>query len=191
MVIFAISGGRNWIVSGPRNDWAALGLSGAELGLPGAPWPSAHCPACQSSSSVSATREGANRPRLCLWDKWLQRFRGVLRQLSPLPWEQVGLRRCRQPCPALTLPLSRAQSQRHTSILCPALILEGHRPTPTPCLHPCLLTGAPRWALALDPLPDHHALGWKDEGSTWHVVGSPQLLAAPLGAVSCCAPWQY
>lgn len=25
--------------------WAALGLSGDELGLPGAPWPSAHCPA--------------------------------------------------------------------------------------------------------------------------------------------------
>ena len=62
----------------PGSGWAALGLSGAELGLAGVPWPSAHCPACLSSSSVSATREGADSPRQCLPDKQPWGYRGAV-----------------------------------------------------------------------------------------------------------------
>jgi len=74
MIIFATTGvgeAGDGLCQDP-GDGTALGLSGAELGLPDAPWPSAHCPACLSSSSVSAAEEGADSPRQSLMTKWPQ-----------------------------------------------------------------------------------------------------------------------
>ena len=79
--------------AGPRGGWVALGLSRVELGLPGTPWPSAHCRTCLSSSSVSATGEGADSPRQFLLDKWPQGMLESFGQLLPLLWEQVEGRR--------------------------------------------------------------------------------------------------
>lgn len=46
--------GRNWAVLGPRDDWAALALGGAELG--------SHCPDCLNPALGMPLGKGLTAP---------------------------------------------------------------------------------------------------------------------------------
>ena len=101
-----------------------LGLpSGAELGLAGTPWPSAHCPACLSSSSVSAAGEGADSPRQSLPDKWPPGISGACRSaftpsLGTGGRQQAGMGRSNNS----SKETQNSTGRKHPHHVCPATL---------------------------------------------------------------------
>lgn len=83
------------VVAGPRGAWAAFGPSRAELGLPGVPWPSAHCPTL-SELQLSEHHWGRDCQTQAVPARQTSGLIRVVGQFSHLPWrvsrrEQIGI----------------------------------------------------------------------------------------------------
>lgn len=71
----------SWPVKPTKGLRMCLGCFCSELGFPGAPWPSAHCPTSLNSSTGNAAGEGAWRGRECITTKLHNRLIYIIHSL--------------------------------------------------------------------------------------------------------------